>query len=127
MTPDQRERRSNGEGSIYRRSNGGWAAAAYATTNRVTRKRVEFYGKTRAEVREKLTALLRDSDRGLTVPVENWTVERYLTHWLEVVVQPHRAPKTYQGYELAVRRHILPRSAESASRTCRWLTCAGWS
>lgn len=24
------------------------------------------------------------------------------------MVKPHRAPKTYQGYELVVRRHILP-------------------
>lgn len=35
-------------------------------------------------------------------------VEQYLQHWLATVVQANRAPKTYQGYELAVRRHILP-------------------
>ena len=66
------------------------------------------YGKTRAEAREKLTALQRDLDRGVRVSEENWTVQDYLTHWLEEVVRPQRAPKTYQGYELVVRRHIAP-------------------
>lgn len=67
-----------------------------------------MYGRTQAEVREKLTALLRDLDRGVTISAENWTVESYLLQWLETIVKPNRAPKTHQGYELAVRRHILP-------------------
>jgi len=98
----------NGEGSIYRRQDGRWVGAAYAPTNRGGRKRIAFYGRTRTEVREKLTALLRDVDRGLTVAAENWTVEQYLDHWLSSVVKPNRAPRTYQGYELVVRRHLVP-------------------
>ena len=98
----------NGEGSIYRRQDGRWVGAAYAPTNRGGRKRIAFYGRTRTEVREKLTALLRDVDRGLTVAAENWTVEQYLNHWLSSVVKPNRAPRTYQGYELVVRRHLVP-------------------
>ena len=98
----------NGEGTIYRRKDGRWVGAVYAPTNRGGRKRVAFYGKTRGEVRAKLTALLRDVDRGLTVAAENWTVEQYLDHWLATVVRPNRAPKTYQGYELVVRRHLVP-------------------
>jgi len=98
----------NGEGSIYRRQDGRWVGAAYAPTNRGGRKRIAFYGKTRTEVREKLTALLRDVGRGLTVAAENWTVEQYLDHWLSSVVKPNRAPRTYQGYELVVRRHLVP-------------------
>lgn len=47
-------------------------------------------------------------DRGLTVAAENWTVEQYLDHWLSSVVKPNRAPRTYQGYELVVRRHLVP-------------------
>ena len=101
-------RRVNGEGSIYRRKDGRWVAATYARTNEGTEKRVCLYGGTRAEVREKLTALMRDLDRGATVPTHNPTVEEYLRHWLADVVRPNRAPKTYQGYELAVRRHVEP-------------------
>jgi integrase len=101
-------RRANGEGTIWKKPDGRWCGAVYAQTTKGTRKRVYVYGKTRTEAREKLTALQRDLDRGVRVPAENWTVEAYLKHWLDAVVKPHKAPKTYQGYELVVRRHILP-------------------
>jgi len=61
------------------------------------------------QAREKLTELQRELDRGVRVPVENWTVGEYLDHWLSDVVKPSRAPKTHQGYDLVVRRHITPR------------------
>ena len=95
-------------GPVHGLRDKGPLGAAYAPTNRGGRKRIAFYGKTRGEVREKLTALLRDVDRGLTVAAENWTVEQYLDHWLSSVVKPNRAPRTYQGYELVVRRHLAP-------------------
>src|SRR5680860_406084 len=101
-------KRANGEGSIWKKPDGRWCGATYAATNRGGRKRVDVYGKTRTEAREKLTALQRDLDRGVRVPEESWSLQDYLTHWLEQVVKPHRAPKTYQGYELVVRRHVVP-------------------
>lgn len=101
-------RRANGEGTIWKKPDGRWCGAVYAETTEGTRKRVYVYGKTRIEARERLTVLQRDLDRGVRVPAENWTVEAYLKHWLDAVVKPHKAPKTYQGYELVVRRHILP-------------------
>ena len=102
-------RHANGEGSIWRRTDGRWVGATYAATNMGGRKRVHVYGKTRTEARAKLTELQRELDRGVRVPVENWTVQEYLEHWLTDVVKPNRAPKTHQGYELVVRRHIVPR------------------
>lgn len=101
-------RRANGEGSIFRRQDGRWAASLYVVTTRGRRKRVTLYGKTRAEVRERMTALQRDVDRGVRMPEEKWTVATYLSHWLEDVVRPNKAPKTHQGYELVVRLHIVP-------------------
>ncbi len=101
-------RRANGEGSIFRRQDGRWAASLYVVTTKGRRKRTTLYGRTRAEVREKMTALQRDMDRGVRMPEDNWTVEGYLRHWLESVVRPNRAPKTHQGYELIVRLHIVP-------------------
>jgi integrase len=101
-------RRANGEGSIFRRRDGRWAASLYVVTTKGRRKRTTLYGRTRAEVREKMTAVQRDMDRGVRMPEDNWTVEGYLRHWLEHVVRPNRAPKTHQGYELIVRLHIAP-------------------
>ena len=101
-------RRANGEGTIFRRKDGRWCASLYVVTTRGRRKRVHVYGKTRPEVREKMTALQRDMDRGVRMPEERWSVAGYLEHWLEDVVKPNKAPKTHQGYELVVRLHILP-------------------
>src|SRR5580765_1061603 len=101
-------RRANGEGSVYRRKDGRWVGATYAHTNTGGRKRVFVYGNTRAQAKEKLVTLQRDLDRGVRVSVENWNIQSYLEHWLATVVKPNLAPKTYQGYELIVRRHIIP-------------------
>jgi integrase len=101
-------KRANGEGTIWQKPDGRWCGATYAPTNKGGRKRVYVYGRTRAQAREKLTALQREVDRGVTIPAENWSVEGYLNHWLETVVKPNRMPKTHQGYEMAVRRHIIP-------------------
>lgn len=101
-------RRANGEGTIFRRGDGRWVGAVYAATNHGRQKRVFVTGKTRAEVRQKLTALQGELDRGVRVSEENWTVATYLSRWLADVVKPSKAPKTYQGYELVVRRHIVP-------------------
>jgi integrase len=101
-------RRANGEGTIFRRTDGRWCAQLYVVTTTGRRKRVIVYGKTRPEVREKMTALQRDMDRGVRVPDEKWTVGGYLDHWLQHIVKPDKAPKTHQGYELVVRLHIVP-------------------
>jgi integrase len=91
--------------------------ATYAVTNAGGRKRVFVYGRTRALAKEKLAALERELDRGVRVSVENWNVQGYLEQWLETVVKPNRAPKTYQGYELAVRLHIVPHIGKRKLRT----------
>ncbi|MFP5346123.1 MAG: tyrosine-type recombinase/integrase [Actinomycetes bacterium] len=108
---------ANGEHTIYRRQDGRWAAVAFVPTNTGGRKRVWVYGRTRAEAKEKQDKLLREADAGVRVSVENWNVQAYLEHWLETVVRPNRAAKTYQGYELAVRRHIAPRIGKKKLRT----------
>jgi integrase len=127
-------KRANGEGSVYETKDGRWVGATYADTNTGGRKRVVVYGQTRAEARKKLGELQRELDAGTLVSVENWTVKAYLEHWLESVVKPNRAPKTYQGYELVVRLHIGPRIGNRKLRTltvrdvrlwCQHLAAAG--
>jgi len=127
-------KRANGEGSVYETKDGRWVGATYADTNTGGRKRVVVYGQTRAEARKKLGDLQKELDAGVLVSVENWTVKAYLEHWLEAVVKPNRAPKTYQGYELVVRLHIGPRIGNKKLRAltvrdvrlwCQHLAAAG--
>jgi hypothetical protein len=61
-------RRNNGEGTVYRRKDGRYEGAAYFLTTSGKRKRVRVYGKTRAEVHEKLTEAKMRSQQGIPVP-----------------------------------------------------------
>src|SRR5829696_7634476 len=97
-------KRGNNEGNIYQRSNGLWEARASLSTG----KRKSVYGKTRAEVQRKLTAVLRDVQQGLPVPTGRQTLGQFLDGWLVDVVKPTTRPRTFQSYEEVVRLHIKP-------------------
>ncbi|GAA4899888.1 tyrosine-type recombinase/integrase [Streptomonospora salina] len=105
---NDRSKRANGDGSIWQRKDGRYAYAAYVLTTEGTFKRVQGYAKDRDEARSKLNKLLADSDQGIPVASENWRVDEYLTYWLEHVVKAERRPKTVQGYEGVIRRHLIP-------------------
>lgn len=108
--PRQRRghKRVNGEGTIYQRKDGRWEGAAYVLTTGGTFKRVRVYGRSYDDTRKSLTKLVEQSDQGIPVASQSWTVAEYLTYWLEHIVKAERRPKTYQGYEGVVRLHLIP-------------------
>ena len=97
-------RRGHGEGSIYQRSDGRWAASISLEGG----KRKTFYGKTRKEVQEQLKTALYDQQQGKFMTAPRQTVQQFLTHWLEDVHKPAVRARTYVRYEMQLRRHILP-------------------
>jgi integrase len=101
-------KRANGEGTIYQRKDGRWEGAAYVLTTGGAFKRIRIYGRTREEARKNLTRAIEQSDQGIPVASKSWTVSEYLIYWLEHIVKAERRPKTYQGYEGVVRRHLIP-------------------
>lgn len=103
-----RSRRANGQGSVYQRKDGMWVGAAYVLQADGTLKRRPVYGKTETDASRKLVQMQARSDQGVPAEATGWTVERFLTHWLEHVVTPSRKPKTVQGYEVVVRNHLVP-------------------
>jgi integrase len=98
------KRRGHGEGSIYRRSDGRWAAALSMEGG----KRKFLYGKTRQEVIKRLREAQRLRGDGVPLPDERVTVREYLERWLEDSIRPKVRPWTYRGYEVHVRLHIVP-------------------
>lgn len=100
-------KRGQDEGSIYQRQDQCWAASISLGYEDGKRKRKTLYGETRKEVAQKLTAALRDRDKGLPIVSERLTVEGYLTPWL-ATARPTVEAITRERYELDVRRHILP-------------------
>lgn len=99
-------KRGHGEGSIYQRKDGRWAASI--TLEGGTRKRKTFYGKTRKEVQEKLRVALNDQKQGTLATGPKQTLETYIYQWLEEVYKPTVRPSTYMQYKSAIRCHIVP-------------------
>jgi integrase len=101
------KKRGNGEGSIYRRANGTWAAQ-YTVWTVERRKRCSVSGKTRAEVAGKLAKALSNREDGLVFDAGSLTVAGYLDRWLTDSVKDTVRLTTYQGYERICRLHIKP-------------------
>lgn len=99
-------RRGKGDGSIYQRSDGRWTGALVTWEGGV-RKRRAFYGRTRAEAREKLLKAQRTIEDGLPLPSEQLTVSAFLERWLSTKRTDLR-PESYRRYDESVRLHIVP-------------------
>jgi integrase len=100
-------RRGNGEGTITRRRDGRWEARYYVpTVNGMKRK--TLYGKTQAEVRDKLTKALSDRIDGIVYDDENMTVGGYLDVWLKGSVYGSVRRSTYDRDINLVNNHIKP-------------------
>lgn len=98
-------KRGNGEGSIYqRKEDGKWVGSVTLDNG----QRKAFYGKTRKEVKEKLTRVLHEQQQGTLVTSGPQTVEQFLTDWLENTHKRHVRPRTYERYREAVYLHIIP-------------------
>jgi integrase len=101
-------RRGRGDGSVKRRADGRWEGSVEVSIYGTGRRRKYVYGRTKAEVADRLRAVQHGIDEGLPVIDERVTVAKFLQTWLDQVVKPARGHATWQGYEVNVRRHIIP-------------------
>ncbi len=101
-------RRGHNEGSIYRREDGRWVASISLGYENGKRKRKHVLGKTRQEVSGKLHKLLRAVAQGLPAPSERLRLGQFLQRWLVDSVRPTVRPRTFDSYEMVVRRHLAP-------------------
>ena len=98
----------NGEGSVYQRKDGRWAAAAFVPTEGGKAERVQVYARTRAEASKKLRKLLDSAERQIRATPANLTVAMYFDEWLRHI-KAHVRPTSWTAYEANARLHILPR------------------
>jgi hypothetical protein len=101
-----KRRRANGEGSIFPYRNG-FAAYAWVTKPDGKRTRKYVYGQRREEVHDKWITLQQRA-REAPVATKTPTLASYLDYWLREIVEPNRAPATYDNYERFVRLYIRP-------------------
>ena len=83
---------------------GRWEAAISTGDGR----RRRFYGRTRGEATEKLRRAQTALTQGLPLAGERQAVGQYLARWLEESARPALRARTFQGYEINVRRHLIP-------------------
>jgi integrase len=103
-----RKRRGREEGSIYQRADGLWAASvSLGYDARGKRKRRTIYGKSKAEVAERLRGLQTSIDHGRIPEPGALTCAQFLTRWLEGV-RPTVATHTFLPYERDCTRYLIP-------------------
>lgn len=97
-------RRDNGEGTIRQRADGRWEGQLLLPDG----KRKSVYGKNRTEVKQKLKELRAKVEAGVDVGASGQTLATFLEQWLDDVVKPRLAPKTYKTYRDILRVHVIP-------------------
>lgn len=103
-------RAANFRSSIYQGSDGRWhGRVTMGVRDDGTPDRRHVASKDRAKVAARVRQLERQRDSGNIVkPGRPWTVEQWLTHWLENIARPSVRYKPYVGYRTAVYRHLIP-------------------
>lgn len=98
-------------GHLEKRSKSSWTIVIEAGRDPVTGKRkrikVAFRGTKRQAERE-MHRLLHELESGTYVEPSSMTVGEYLLWWLEHYARPSTAPRTFESYEMIVRRHLIP-------------------
>ena len=104
------KKRGTGEGTVFQRSDGKWTGSIslgfHETTGKRQRKTV--YGKTQAEVLQKLADLKQQRRHGDKALLAKDTLQAYLDAWLANHVAINNAPKTHLEYEFTIRLYVLP-------------------
>lgn len=110
MTTTGKGRASNGASSIYRGNDGDWhGRVTMGTRDDGRQDRRHVRGKTRAEVTRKVRELEKARAAGMVRRAGRvWTVEQWLTHWLDNIAAPFIRDNTLAGYRVAVRVHLIP-------------------
>jgi len=107
---EQGTRAPNGASSIYKGKDGKWhgrVTVGVLDNGKPDRRHIER--KTEAEVITAVRELERQRERGKVRRTgRSWTVEQWLTHWVETIAAPAVRPNTLTGYRVAVYNHLIP-------------------
>ncbi|SEF14368.1 tyrosine-type recombinase/integrase [Jiangella alba] len=104
-------RRPNGASSIYLGKDGDWhGRVTVGIKDDGSPDRRHVQRKTEAEVIAAVRKLERDRDTGKVRKAgQRWTVEKWLTHWIEnIAVPPTIGHNTHAGYLTDVKVHLIP-------------------
>ena len=101
------KRRLKGSGGIFLRKDGRWSGYVDLGSEGGRQKRKTVYGRTAAEVDQRIRGLLADIANGAPVVTRSPRLDDFLQNWL-TAVRPALRPSTYMSYEGVVRLHLAP-------------------
>lgn len=76
------KRRSNGEGTIFKRNDGRWTGQITLDLGNEQYKRKTVYGKTQKEVKDKLEYLRMECRQGRVIETSDMPLEEWLHIWI---------------------------------------------
>ena len=98
------KKRSNGEGTICKRSDGRWMGQVTLDTDSGY-KRKTVYGKSQKEVKEKMESLKSDYKQGKLLETSNMPLEDWMLIWI-ANYKPDLKVTTKESYEAYINVHI---------------------
>ncbi len=106
-----KNKRGNGEGSIYRRKSDGLWVGSYTVGIKSDGKqdRRMVYAPTQAEATQKLREMIALLDKGLFVEPDKMSVGQWVETWFNEYIKPHKRPATVETYDEIIRHHITPK------------------
>jgi integrase len=104
----KKRHRGANEGCIHQRKDGRWIAVISIDWQEGKRKRKIFYGRTRAEVADKLNRGLQERAQGLPIAAERQKLSAFLDRWLTEAVKPAVRPLTFEQYRQHMRLYLAP-------------------
>ena len=99
------------KGHIKQRSKGSWALWVDLGRDPETGKRKQQTYTVRGskkDAEKRLYELLHQLDTGTFIKPAKTTLAEYLEMWLKDYVRPNLAPRTAEGYEHIIHRHLIP-------------------
>ncbi|MFE3051569.1 tyrosine-type recombinase/integrase [Nocardia sp. NPDC059239] len=107
--PAKKRRGRRGEGAFYKRkSDNLWIGAASYEDEYGESRRATVSSADKVIAMEKFRELKAEIARGTYSPRKKMTVAQWMTYWLEEMVKPHKAPRTYKSYSDTVKNQIVP-------------------
>lgn len=102
-------RTPNGASSIYLGTDGYWHGRVTVGVKDDGRPDRRHVMGSRTDVTRKVRSLERQREGGsVRKSGRSWTVEKWLTHWVENIAAPFVRENTITGYRVAVNVHLIP-------------------
>ena len=103
-----KRRRPKGEGGVYQRADGMWCVSLELPSTDGKRRRKVICRKDKGAVVSELRTAKKELEKHGNIATSTFTVEKWMTHWMNDIAPVKIRPKTLAGYKTLVNGYIIP-------------------